>query len=156
MGRDKYENIRIGMTGRLDTMQAVVLDAKLDIFADELVHRQNAADRYAALLEGVVGTPSLAAGVTSSWAQYVIQLPQGSDRDTICKSLANSGVPTAIYYPAPMHRQPPYAHYPVSACNLPVTMDLCDHVLALPMHPYLESAQQALISSSLKDALATA
>jgi dTDP-4-amino-4,6-dideoxygalactose transaminase len=86
----------------------------------------------------------------------VIQLPQGSDRDTICKSLANSGVPTAIYYPVPMHRQPPYAHYPVSACNLPVTMDLCDHVLALPMHPYLESAQQALIASSLKDALATA
>ena len=156
MGRDKYENIRIGMTGRLDTMQAVVLDAKLDIFADELVHRQNAADRYAALLEGVVGTPSLAAGVTSSWAQYVIQLPQGSNRDAICKSLANSGVPTAIYYPVPMHRQPPYAHYPVSACNLPVTMDLCDHVLALPMHPYLETAQQALIASSLKDALATA
>ena len=87
MGRDKYENIRIGMTGRLDTMQAVVLDAKLDIFADELVHRQNAADRYAALLEGVVGTPSLEAGVTSSWAQYVIQLPQGSNRDAICKSL---------------------------------------------------------------------
>jgi len=56
----------------------------------------------------------------------------------------------------PMHRQPPYAHYPVSACNLPVTMDLCDHVLALPMHPYLETAQQALIASSLKDALATA
>ena len=156
MGRDKYENIRIGMTGRLDTMQAVVLDAKLDIFADELVHRQNAADRYAALLEDVVGTPSLAAGVTSSWAQYVIQLPQGSNRDAICKSLANSGVPTAIYYPVPMHRQPPYAHYPVSACNLPVTMDLCDHVLALPMHPYLETAQQALIASSLKDALATA
>jgi dTDP-4-amino-4,6-dideoxygalactose transaminase len=108
------------------------------------------------LLEGVVGTPSLAGGVTSSWAQYVIQLPQGSDRDAICKSLANSGVPTAIYYPVPMHRQPPYAHYPVSACNLSVTMDLCDHVLALPMHPYLESAQQAHIAGSLKDALATA
>jgi outer membrane protein OmpU len=91
------------------------------------------------------------AGATASG-----QLPQGSNRDAICKSLANSGVPTAIYYPVPMHRQPPYAHYPVSACNLPVTMDLCDHVLALPMHPYLETDQQALIASSLKDALATA
>ena len=136
-------------------MQAVVLDAKLDIFADELVHRQNAADRYAALLEGMVATPPLEAGVTSSWAQYVIQLPQGSNRATICQSLANSGVPTAIYYPVPMHRQPPYAHYPVSACDLLVTMDLCDHVLALPMHPYLEIAQQVHIASSLKDALAT-
>ena len=156
MGRDKYENIRIGMTGRLDSMQAVVLDAKLDIFADELVQRQNVADRYAALLDVMVETPSLGAEATSSWAQYVIQLPQGSDRDVVVKSLGAAGVPTAIYYPIPMHRQPPYAHYPVSPCHLPVTMDLCQHVLALPMHPYLEAAQQAHIAASLKDALAKA
>ena len=104
----------------------------------------------------MVGTPSLEPGVTSSWAQYVIQVPQGSNRDAICKALGTAGVPTAIYYPVPMHRQPPYAHYPVSSCDLPVTMDLCDHVLALPMHPYLETAQQAHIAASLKDALAKA
>ena len=154
MGRDKYENIRIGMTARLDSMQAMVLDAKLDIFADELVHRQAVADRYAELLDGVVTPPSLAAGATSSWAQYVIRLPRGSDRAAIGKSLGDAGVPTAIYYPIPMHCQPPYAHYPVSSCALPITLDLCDHVLALPMHPYLTEAQQVHIANSLKDALA--
>jgi len=154
MGRDKYENIRIGMTARLDSMQAVVLDAKLDIFADELVHRQAVANRYAELLDGVVTTPALVDGATSSWAQYVIRLPRGSDRAAVGKSLDNAGVPTAIYYPIPMHCQPPYAHYPVSPCALPVTIDLCDHVLALPMHPYLTEAQQVHIANSLKDALA--
>jgi dTDP-4-amino-4,6-dideoxygalactose transaminase len=154
MGRDKYENIRIGMTARLDSMQAVVLDAKLDIFADELVHRQAVADRYAELLNGVVTPPSLVAGATSSWAQYVIRLPRGSDRAAVGKSLGDAGVPTAIYYPIPMHCQPPYAHYPVSSCALPITLDLCDHVLALPMHPYLNEAQQVHIANSLKDALA--
>jgi len=154
MGRDKYENIRIGMTARLDSIQAVVLDAKLDIFADELVHRQTVANRYAELLNGVVTPPSLAAGATSSWAQYVIRLPRGSDRAAVSKLLGDAGVPTAIYYPIPMHSQPPYAHYPVSSCALPITMDLCDHVLALPMHPYLTKAQQVHIAESLKDALA--
>lgn len=154
MGRDKYENIRIGMTARLDSMQAMVLDAKLDIFADELVHRQAVADRYAELLDGVVTTPALVDGATSSWAQYVIRLAHGSDRAAISKSLAEAGVPTAIYYPVPMHRQPPYLRYPVSPCALPVTIDLCDHVLALPMHPYLTEAQQVYIADSLKDALA--
>ena len=153
MGRNKYENVRIGMTGRLDSMQAVILDAKLDIFADELALRQQVADRYEALLENVVGVPVLSFGTTSSWAQYVIKLPRGTDRADLIQKMETAGVPTAIYYPIPMHLQPPYAHYPVSECNLPVTMDLCDRVLALPMHPYLEVAQQEYITASLKQAL---
>jgi dTDP-4-amino-4,6-dideoxygalactose transaminase len=154
MGQNKYENIRIGMTARLDSMQAVVLDAKLDIFADELALRQQAADRYTALMEHVVDTPVLSDGATSSWAQYVIKLPRGTDRAALVKKMEAAGVPTAIYYPVPMHKQPPYAQYPVSGCNLPVTMELCDRVLALPMHPYLEVGQQEHIATSLKEALA--
>jgi dTDP-4-amino-4,6-dideoxygalactose transaminase len=154
MGQNKYENVRIGMTGRLDSMQAVVLDAKLDIFADELALRQQVANRYAALLENLVSVPILSCGTTSSWAQYVIKLPRGTDRAALIKKMKTAGVPTAIYYPIPMHKQPPYAKYPISGCNLPVTMDLCDRVLALPMHPYLKFAQQKYIATSLKQALA--
>ena len=153
MGQNKYENVRIGMTGRLDSMQAVVLDAKLDIFADELALRQQVADRYAALLENLVGVPVLPFDTTSSWAQYVIKLPRGTDRATVIQKMKATGVPTAIYYPVPMHQQPPYAQYPVSGCNLPVTMDLCNRVLALPMHPYIELAQQEHIAASLQQAL---
>ena len=153
MGQHKYENVRIGMTARLDSMQAVVLDAKLDIFADELVLRQQAADRYGALLEHLVGVPILSRGATSSWAQYVIKLPCGTDRAALIQKMETAGVPTAIYYPVPMHHQPPYTQYPVSGCNLPVTIDLCERVLALPMHPYLELEQQEHVAASLKHAL---
>ena len=154
MGQNKYENVRIGMTGRLDSMQAVVLDAKMDILADELALRQKVADRYTGLLEHLVGVPVLSHGATSSWAQYVIKLPRGTNRAALIQKMDTAGVPTAIYYPVPMHQQPPYAQYPVSGCNLPVTMDLCTRVLALPMHPYLEVAQQEHIATSLKQALA--
>jgi len=153
MGKDKYENIRIGMTGRLDSMQAVVLDAKLDIFADELSLRQQVADRYQNLLGDSVDAPLLAEGATSSWAQYCIKLPRGTDRAKIIKDLGDEGVPTAIYYPIPMHQQPPYKDFPQSQCGLGVTKDLCARVLALPMHPYLEAAQQQHIADSLRAAL---
>ncbi len=153
MGKDKYENIRIGMTGRLDSLQAVVLDAKLDIFADELRARQQVADRYATLLDGIVETPDLSQGATSSWAQYVIKLPTGTDRAALCATLGKANVPTAIYYPIAMHQQPPYVDYPTSVCGLGVTLDLCARVLALPMHPYLSADQQTHIAASLKAAL---
>ena len=153
MGKDKYENIRIGMTGRLDSMQAVVLDAKLDIFEEELALRQAVADRYHALIGDVVDAPRLAAGATSSWAQYCIKLPKTSNRDHVIKHLGASGVPTAIYYPIPMHQQPPYKAFPQSQCGLGVTLDLCRRVLALPMHPYLDEAQQQHIAAELRNAL---
>ena len=153
MGQNKYENVRIGMTGRLDSLQAVVLDAKLDIFADELVARQTVADRYANLLDDLVTCPQLAAGATSSWAQYVIKLPSGTDRNALQQTLAQHNVPTAIYYPIPMHRQLPYQSFPVSRCGLSVTMDLCARVLALPIHPYLQAAQQSYITGQLRVAL---
>ena len=153
MGKDKYENIRIGMTGRLDSMQAVVLDAKLDIFEEELALRQAVADRYQTLIGDVVDVPQLAAGATSSWAQYCIKLPKTSNRDHVIKHLGACGVPTAIYYPIPMHQQPPYKEFPQSQCGLSVTLDLSHRVLALPMHPYLDEAQQQHIAAELRNAI---
>ena len=153
MGRTRYENIRIGMTARLDTMQAAVLDAKLDIFADELIRRQQVADRYAAMLGHLVETPRLAAAATSSWAQYTVKLPQGADRERIASVMKMHDVPTAVYYPVPMHEQPPYRHFPVAGGGLDVTSDLCARVLALPMHPYLEEPVQEQVAAALTAAL---
>ena len=95
----------------------------------------------------------LAAGATSSWAQYVITLPEGVDRQTVQDQLKEAGVPTAIYYPMGMHQQKPYAHYPVAKGRLTVTENLCHRVLALPMHPYLETDAQDHIIASVKNAV---
>ena len=155
MGKDKYQNVRIGMTGRLDTMQAVVLDAKLDIFAEELSLRQQVADRYHDKIGNSVETPQLAAGASSSWAQYTIKLPADVDRDAVCSKMQAAGVPTAIYYPMPMHCQLPYRHFPVAGGGLHTTDRLSKCVMALPMHPYLEADTQDVIVAALKDALGT-
>jgi dTDP-4-amino-4,6-dideoxygalactose transaminase len=153
MGRTRYENIRIGMTARLDTMQAAVLDAKLDIFEDELARRQQVAERYAAMLGNIVETPRLSDAATSSWAQYTIKLPEGADRDHVATVMRAHDVPTAVYYPVPMHQQPPYRNFPVADGGLDVTSDLCARVLALPMHPYLEASIQEQIAAALATAL---
>ena len=156
MGKTKYHNDRIGMTARLDSMQAAVLLSKLSIFQDELDKRQQVADQYQALLSEHVITPRLTKGATSSWAQYTIKLPQDCDRQAIQDALSAKGVPTMIYYPIPMHKQAPYQRYPVANGALTITDTLCDIVLALPMHPYLTSEQIVTISDALKSAMARA
>jgi len=155
MGRVRYTHDRIGMTARLDSMQAAVLIEKLRLFAGELTARQGVADRYADGLKDVVTVPQLAAGATSSWAQYVITLPQGANRQAIQERLNQHGVPTAIYYPKGMHQQTPYAHYPVAEGGLPITEDLCHRVLALPMHPYLEIDTQSYIIEKVIEAVSS-
>ena len=155
MGRVRYTHDRIGMTARLDSMQAAVLIEKLRLFAGELTARQGVADRYADGLKDVVTVPQLAAGATSSWAQYVITLPQGANRQAIQERLNQHGVPTAIYYPKGMHQQTPYAHYPVAEGGLPITEDLCHRVLALPMHPYLETDTQSYIIEKVIEAVSS-
>jgi len=155
MGRMRYTHDRIGMTARLDSMQAAVLIEKLRLFAGELTARQGVADRYAEGLKDVVRVPQLAAGATSSWAQYVITLPQGANRQAIQERLNQHGVPTAIYYPMGMHEQTPYAHYPVAEGGLPITEDLCHRVLALPMHPYLEIDTQSYIIEKVIEAVSS-
>jgi len=153
MGKTKYHNDRIGMTARLDTMQAAVLLSKLSIFKDELAARQKVADQYESLLSQSVATPRLNDGASSAWAQYTIKLPQNCDRQKIQDHLSAKGVPTMIYYPIPMHKQAPYQRYPVANGALAITDSLCDIVLALPMHPYLAEEQVEHVARTLKEAL---
>ena len=152
-GSDKYENIQIGMTARLDTVQAAILLAKMAIFDEELQLRNKVADRYEQLLSEHVTTPFIAADAYSSWAQYVIILPEASNRADIQTRLSADGIPSAIYYPRPMHTQPPYKRYPVSEGGLAITEYMADHVLALPMHPYLDETVQRNVADGLISAL---
>jgi dTDP-4-amino-4,6-dideoxygalactose transaminase len=151
-GADKYDNVRIGINGRLDTIQAAVLIEKLEIFADELAAREAIARRYDAALRDVAVVPRLPEGLTSVWALYTIRLPAGA-RDRVMAALAAQGIPTGVYYPKPLHRQGAYRHYPVAGNGLPVTDRLADEVLSLPMHAYLDEATQDRIVAALRAAL---
>ena len=145
-GTDKYDNVRIGMNARLDTVQAAVLIEKLRIFAEEIEARQKIADRYSTALRDLVLVPELPDGLTSVWAQYTVRLPPGRDRDQVAAELKSRGVPTAVYYVKPLHRQTAYRDYPVAGNGLPVSERLSDEVLSLPMHPYLaEPVQDGII-----------
>jgi dTDP-4-amino-4,6-dideoxygalactose transaminase len=147
-GGDKYDNVRIGMNARLDTVQAAILLEKLAIFADEIAARQRVADRYKAGLSDIVKTPDLIPGATSVWAQYTLTLSEGIDRAKIMAHCKDSGIPTMIYYPIPLSQQKGYKHYPSVPGGVPVSESLSTRVLSLPMHPYLaEEAQDYIISS---------
>jgi dTDP-4-amino-4,6-dideoxygalactose transaminase len=152
-GSDKYDNVRLGLTGRLDTVQAAVLLEKLKIFDDEIAARNVVADRYARGLGNLVSVPRLAAGCTSVWAQYTIRLPQGCNRDSFAAALKAQGVPTAIYYPKSMHQQTAYRDYPVAEGGLPVSEKLSDDVISLPMHAYLDEPTQQRVIAAVRDAL---
>jgi dTDP-4-amino-4,6-dideoxygalactose transaminase len=134
-------------------MQAAILLAKLEIFDDELAKRQQVAERYQKLLYDVAQAPRLAPSATSSWAQYVIRLPHEADREAIQAAMREQGVPTAIYYPRPMHTQPIYKRYPVTLSGLSLTEKIAHDVLALPMHPYLEKQTQIQVVAALQNAL---
>lgn len=151
-GADRYEYARIGMNGRLDTIQAAVLIEKLRIFADEIAARDTVAARYEAGLSDIAITPQVMAGSSSVWAQYTLRLP-GFDRAAFQASLRDAGVPTAIYYPRPLHRQDAYARYPSAGNGLPVTDRLAEEVVSLPMHPYLGEEDQAQIIAATRKAL---
>jgi dTDP-4-amino-4,6-dideoxygalactose transaminase len=141
-GSDKYDNVRLGLTGRLDTIQAAVLLEKLKIFDDEIAARNRIAERYAQGLGNVVTVPRLASGHTSVWAQYTIRLPAATNRDALAAALKAQGVPTAIYYPKSMHQQTAYKNYPIADGGLPVSERLSSDVISLPMHAYLDEASQ--------------
>ncbi len=153
-GSDKYDNVRLGLTGRLDTMQAAVLIEKLKIFEDEIAARNVVADRYARGLGNLVTVPHLAAGCTSVWAQYTIRLPKGTDRDGFAAALKAQGIPTAIYYPKSMHQQTAYRDFPVAEGGLPVSEKLSEDAISLPMHAYLDAPTQERIIGAVRGALA--
>src|SRR5581483_4116345 len=154
-GADRYDNVRLGLTGRLDTMQAAILIEKLKIFEDEIDLRNKIADRYARGLGNLVTVPRLASGCTSVWAQYTIRLPQGTDRDGFAAALKTQGIPTAIYYPKSMHQQTAYRDFPVADGGLPVSERLSEDVISLPMHAYLDEATQDRIIAAVRGAIST-
>lgn len=144
----KYLNARIGMNSRLDTLQAAILIEKLAIFEEEIALRQTVANRYAEGLDGsVLQFPTVIDGGVSVWAQYVIE---HRDRDGLAAHLKTQGIPTAVYYPVPMHQQVPYAHFPQGAGGLPVTEAKAETVLALPMHPYMTPEVQDQIIAAIR------
>jgi dTDP-4-amino-4,6-dideoxygalactose transaminase len=152
-GTDKYDNVRIGLTARLDTMQAAILIEKLKIFDDEIAARNKVANRYAQGLGNVLAVPHVARGCTSVWAQYTVRLPKGVDRDGFAAALKAQGVPTAIYYPKSMHQQTAYRDFPVADGGLPVSECLSDEVISLPMHAYLDEPTQARVIAAVRGAL---
>lgn len=138
-GSHKYDNARIGLNARLDTIQAAVLIQKLEIYADELKARQRVADRYNSALGDVAQVPTLPNGLTSAWAQYTIVV---EDRPTLQTRLSDAGVPNVVYYPMPLHQQTAYKDMPTAPGGNPNADWLADHVLSLPMHPYLDEDTQ--------------
>jgi dTDP-4-amino-4,6-dideoxygalactose transaminase len=149
-GVDKYENVRIGVNSRLDTIQAAILIEKLKIFPDELEMRERVAQRYtdAFRRSNRIRPPHVIEDAQSSWAQYTIQVP---DRDKLQQDLKAKGIPSAIYYPTPLSHQKGYAHFP-GVCT-PVSDRLSKHVISLPMHPYLDQAtQDRIIGAVLESA----
>ena len=144
----KYLSLRVGMNSRLDTIQAAVLLEKLKIFGDEIEKRQIVADRYAEGLTGhVKRVPSVIAGGKSVWAQYVIE---HDNRDGLQAYLSGQGIPTAVYYPVPIHEQDFCARFKPADGTLPVTEAASKHVIALPMHPYLEEADQTRVIDTIR------
>jgi len=149
-GSDKYDNVRIGLTARLDTVQAAVLIEKLKIFEDEIAARNKVAERYAQGLGNVVTIPCLASGATSVWAQYTIRLPEGTDRDGFASALKAQGIPTAVYYPKSMHQQTAYRDFPVADGGLAVSERLSSDVISLPIHAYLDEPTQERIIKAVR------
>lgn len=137
-GMFKYDNVRIGMNSRLDTLQAAILKVKFNAFSKyELDDINKAAARYTEKLQGRVKTPVVPEGYYSSWAQYTIRLGSKEERDALQARLKDQGIPTMVYYPTPMHGQTAYKALDASIHCCPVTQQLCDTVLSLPIHPYI-------------------
>ena len=146
-GSMKYDNVRVGLNSRLDTIQAAVLLPKLHIFEDELRLRNKWANMYSELLNGKVKTPAVPNGFTSSWAQYTIMLENGAQRDKLQSSLKEHGIPSMIYYYKPLHLQTVYLDLGYQKGCLPNSEKASECVLSLPMHPYMNMGQVATITS---------
>lgn len=150
----RYLHTRIGINGRLDTMQAAVLLEKLEVFDEEIAARQATAERYSALLRDAVRTPEVFADRTSAWAQYTIE---ADDRDAVAKALEEAGIPTAVHYPMPLHLQPVYAELSRKMGwkrgSFPVAERAAERVLSLPMHPYMTAEQVERVAEAVKAAV---
>jgi dTDP-4-amino-4,6-dideoxygalactose transaminase len=151
-GRDKYDNVRIGINGRLDTLQAAILIAKFGIFQEELILRQEVADRYTRLLKDEASPlvpPVIPEGYLSAWAQYSVLTKESASRATLLENLKKSGIPTAIYYPVPLHMQTAFRYLGYRAGDMPVSEECARRIFSLPMHPYLKREDQERIVEAL-------
>ena len=150
-GSDKYDNVRIGLNSRLDTIQAAVLIEKLNILDDELVKRNHVADYYTKELKDIVETPVVPEGYGSSWAQFTLKLKSTEEREKLIKTLNDNGIPAMVYYPIPMHKSTAYA-----GANEGVVLPECEKlsktVMSLPMHPYLTDDELKTICDVVKSA----
>ena len=153
-GSDKYDNIRIGMNSRLDTIQAAILLAKFDNFKDmEIDSCNRVAEKYTELLNGCVITPTILDGMASSWAQYSILLKDTEERTRVENALKEKGIPTAVYYIKPLHMQTAFKDSTQYGSEdiCPDTVDICKRVLSLPMHPYLSDEEIRMITGIIKE-----
>ena len=150
-GHHKYDNVRIGINGRLDTIQAAVLLAKFGIFAEEIQLRQKAAQRYSDGLAGQASlvTPHIPAGYLSAWAQYSILAEDDTHRSDLQARLKDSGIPTAIYYPKPLHLQTAFSSLGYAEGDFPVSEEYSHRIFSLPMHPYLTDEEQQNIVETI-------
>ena len=146
-GGDKYDNIRVGINGRLDTLMAAILLPKAEIFQEEIELRQKVANRYSEMLDGVVTTPYVKDHNTSAWAQYTLI---HSDREKVIAGLKEDGIPVAVYYPKPLHMQTAFDHLGYKPEDLPVSNKLAGEVFSLPFYPYLPENDQDKIVASIK------
>lgn len=151
-GQNKYHNVRLGLNARMDTIQAAILIEKLTIFPDELKAREQVARKYNEAFDGIAITPLVHEDYVSCWAQYTLCV-SANERASIQKKLSDLNVPTAVYYPIPLNKQPGYIQYPSATDSLPVCEDLCERVFSLPMHPYLEDAEQQIIINAVVSTL---
>lgn len=154
-GSSKYENIRIGMNSRLDTIQASVLQVKLRAFAGELAAVNKAAAEYTVRLADIVETPVVPEGFLSSWAQYTIKLNGKTERDGLQVYLKGQGIPSMVYYPTPIHCQIAYRNSGLLESDCPVAGKLCDIVLSLPIHPYISLEEIDEVCNAVKTFLAS-
>lgn len=149
-GKDKYDNVRIGMNSRLDTIQAAILLEKMKFFDDELKLCNNIADEYTKRLYKVVKTPFIMENTVSSWAQYTICLKSASQREHIMCALKEKGIPSAIYYKKPMHMQKALQKYNITELDYGVTEKICETCMSLPVHSYLSSDDMQKVIDSIK------
>jgi dTDP-4-amino-4,6-dideoxygalactose transaminase len=149
-GTDKYDNVRIGINGRIDTIQCAVLLAKFEIFNEEISLRQDAANRYSEGLKDSVKVPFVKKDNISAWAQYSIMHP---DRDKIISKLNENKIPTAVYYPKPLHIQTAFSHLGHKAGDFKVSEEISNKIFSLPMHPYLKKEDQDRIIETIKRAV---
>jgi dTDP-4-amino-4,6-dideoxygalactose transaminase len=152
-GTEKYDNIRIGMNSRLDTLQAAILLAKLSVYADEIVKRNVLASEYHAALSPYIETPIVPPGHKSVWAQYTIKAKDQNARDKMVRDLKKNNIPAMVYYPKPLHKQSAYKNFPTDPQGCRCSGLLSETVFSLPMHPYLEQHDRVHVIETVKESL---